>query len=81
MEVTLVTRFERKDGTGAPEMRVGKAEPAAKSKGMTNMMSRKECESRNPDVLGGKEVMRRVAEVLITPLIQGLVSMKLRLIG
>jgi hypothetical protein len=38
---------------------------------MTNMMSRKECESRNPDVLGGKEVMRRVAEVLISPSFKG----------
>jgi hypothetical protein len=67
--VNLVTKFERREGTGAPEMRVGKAEPAAKSfmlgqkvfskriytgvltKGMTNMMSRKECrrwESRCP---------------------------------
>jgi hypothetical protein len=72
--VTLATRFERKDGTGAPEMRVGRL-PAAKSwsfykrlisqegtqlltKGMTNMMFRKECLSRNPGVLGRKGVVR-----------------------
>jgi hypothetical protein len=38
---------------------------------MTNMMARKECESRNPDVLGRKEFMRRATEVLISPSSQG----------
>jgi hypothetical protein len=70
LEGSLVIKLEKKDETGAPEMRVGRL-PAAKSKGMTNMMARKECESRNPDVLGRKEFMRRATEVLISPSSQG----------
>jgi hypothetical protein len=37
---------------------------------MTNMMSRKECETRNPDVLGGRSHEEGAAEVLISPFIQ-----------
>jgi hypothetical protein len=39
---------------------------------MTNMMSRKECESRNPDVLGKERILEvELPKSLYPPLIKG----------
>ena len=94
MEVTLVTRFERKDGTGAPEMRVGRL-PAAKIYILDQRLSRKKIDRYLPKERRTWCSEKRVSKVGIQmslenefhsracriPYILPLISMKLGLIG